>query len=207
MAGTMSRSDLVADLKVSLHDIASIFKAENDADFIRMLDASALDMGRVRPNTLLGSINLVADQDSYDAPVGMIDYKSTVWGMNAAQPWEAGYPGRLPRVVMATVAGVRKICFKPAPVAQQISALGAEYKFYYLAGHSIAEDAANTTIQPVDRGLLLIRAQAEACKEMSIRNINKSVQLRDGVSQGPRNGTPAYLFETLMNDFERMARC
>ena len=205
MPGTMTRADLAADLKVSLQDAAKVFTAANDADFIRHLDAAALDMGRVRPRTLLGTLTLVGDQFNYPAPADFLSYKSALWGVARAQPWEKSYPGRLPDVRTAMNGAVRELHFLPAPTSAQISALGSSFKYYYFAAHSIGTLATDTTIQAGDRGLLLLRAQAEAMKEMSMRNISKPMTMRDGISNGPRNGTPQYLFELLMKLFEGAA--
>lgn len=204
MPGTMSKADLLADYKASLQDAAKVFTALNDADFLRHLDAAALDMVRVRPRTLLGTITLVAEQFNYAAPADLLSYKSDLWGMGARsyKPWDTGYPGRLPDVRVAVNGAVREIHFLPAPTAAQITALGASFKYYYFAAHAIGTLAADTTILPGDRGLLLVRAQAEAMKEMAMRNIGKPVTMRDGISNGPRNGTPSFLFETLMKTFE-----
>ena len=60
MSGTMSQADLVADLKASVHDVADVFKAEADADWLRFLDASLPDMQWKRPRTKLGSVALAA---------------------------------------------------------------------------------------------------------------------------------------------------
>ena len=202
MAG-MSQAELVADLKASLQDAAHVFIATADADFIRHLDAAALDFTRVRPRTLLGEITIVADQFNYAAPADLLTYKSALWGVNRySQPWEKSWPGRLPDVRVAENAGVRELHFFFFFTSQQIAVLGSAFKFWYFATHVIGTDEADTTILSGDRGLLLLRAQAEAMKELAMRNIAKPVQMRDGVSSGPRNGTPSYLFETLMEYFE-----
>lgn len=207
MAGTLSRADLVADLKASLQDAAKIFTAASDADFIRHLDVAALEMGRVRPRTLLGSVTLVADQFSYSAPADLLSYKSDLWGIPAKRipAWDKSYPGRLPDIRVAVNGALRELHFLPAPTAAQITVLGAAFKFYYFAAHAIGTAAADTTIQAGDRGLLLLRAQAESMKEMAMRNIGKPVSMRDGLSQGTRNGTPQYLFEQLLKMFEGAA--
>jgi hypothetical protein len=199
----MTRAELAMALKESLQDAASVFTAPEGADFLRFLDLAALDFPRVRPRTLLGEITIVADQFNYPAPADLLTYKSALWGVNRyAQPWEKSWPGRLPNVSLAINGSVRELHFSPPPTAIQISTLGSSFKFWYFAAHTIGEEEADTTILSGDRGLLLLRAQAEAMKEMAIRNIAKPVQMRDGVSSGPRNGTPSYLFEALMKSFE-----
>lgn len=201
----MSQADLVADLKASLNDAAGVFTAAADADFIRHLDLSALDLSRFRPRTLLGSITLTADKYDYPAPADFLSYKTAIWGTTRAQPWEKNWPGKLPDARVAENAGARELHLLPAPTESQIAILGAVYKFYYFARHAISATAASTSVQPGDRGLLLLRAQAEAMKELAARNAKKPVQMRDGISGGTKNGTPAYLFEALMEQFERAA--
>lgn len=203
MPELMSRAELASDLAESLHDAASIFTAEDGGDFRRLLDAAAQDMGRVRPRTLLGMLSLVVDQEAYAAPADILMFKSALWGVGrTSRPWERSWCGYLPNVRLAMNGGVRELHLLPAPTAQQISVLGATYKFYYFAAHIVSANAAQTTISQGDRGLLLLRAQAEAMRELAARNMHKQVSMRDGISGGTRNGTPTYLFETLMHEFE-----
>lgn len=204
MPGTMSRADLITDLKGSLHESAQVFTAAIDTDFSRLLDAAALAFVRPRPRTVVGSVTLVAETDSYAAPADLIDYKSDLWSVGKMPPpWESTYPGRLPMVRLAEVAGARRLVFSPAPSAQHLAVLGAEFKFYYFAAHVIGTAAEQTTIAAGDRGLLLLRAQAEAMRELSMRNITKPMQLRDGVTSAPRNGQPSHLYGLLLEEFER----
>lgn len=210
MPGTMKEDDLVADFKVSLHDSASIFTTASDGDFKRMLGVAALAFCRIRPRTLVGTLTLVADQPDYAVPTDFLAFKSALWGIAPiarAQPWEKAWPGRLPVArYVETAVDTNKLYLDPPPTAAQISALGAEYRFYYYARHKIdATDAAKTTILLGERGRLILRAQAEAMRELAMRNVMKPVQMRDGVSSVTRNGTPAYLYETLMKEFEGMA--
>lgn len=202
MPGTMSRTDLVADLKDSLHDAASVFTAAADADFVRHLNKAALDFKRVRPLTKDGQITLEAGVATYTAPAGMTDFVLETWSDACPKQWEAAYPGLLPRALLIGPAGARKLHLSPAPSAMHLAAMGATYKFIYTAAHSIGEQASDTTIDAGDRGLLLLRAQAEALRELAIRNVGKPVQMRDGYTGTPRNGTPAALYQTLMQEFE-----
>lgn len=205
MPGTMARADLMADLKASLHDAAEVFTAENDADFSRLLDVAVLDFARLRPRTLVGSLTLEAGQPDYTPAADFHFFKADLWAdpNRMGRPWEKSWTGRLPSVVPATVDGVRKLVFQPAPSAQQIAVLGSTFRYYYFARHEIGETDAETTIQSADRGLLILRAQAEAMREMAMRNIAKPMQMRDGISSAPRNGTPSHLYSVLMDEFNR----
>jgi len=208
MAGSMSQDDLVADLKSSLNDAAAVFTSPIDADFIRHLDHAALDFGRVRPRVRSGSVTLVADQDSYAAPADAIDEHSLQWGRNKKRdlkPWDNNFPGALPRLDIIGDPGARELLFNPAPSLHQINILGSTCPFRYFAAHKIDANG-NTTIQPEDRALLLLRAQAEAAKEMATRNMHKPVSMRDGISGGRMTGTPNALFKQLMDMFEAQAK-
>jgi hypothetical protein len=204
MSGTMSLADLVADLKASLHDAASVFTAAADADFERLLNIAASALGWKRPRRLRASLTLVADTADYPAPAGMLYLIQDAWSdpSRLPPPWEPSHPGALPRVSVVEIGGVQTILFSPAPSAAHILALGSDYSFIYRAAHSISATAASTTIQPDDRGLLLLRAQVEALREIALRNSAKPVAMRDGLSGMPKNGTASYLFEILMREFE-----
>lgn len=205
MAGTMSLVDLVADLKRSLHDSAAVFNAAADADFVRFLNQALPDMGWKRARTQLGQITLTAGEANYSLVEysDFYNYKMHLWDKGAAFPqaWEPGYPGALPRVSAYKDGAGSWLAFTPAPSAAHIAVRGSAFKFYYFGKHVIGADAADTTVNDVDRGLLLLRAQAEAMLEMNLRNIAKPVQLRDGLSGTPRNSTPRALYDALLAAF------
>ncbi|HYE71575.1 MAG TPA: hypothetical protein VD932_08650 [Aquabacterium sp.] len=205
MPGTMSEADLVADLKVSLFDAATPFTSEaNDAAFKRFLQQALPDMQVKKPLTKLGQLELVAGTPRYAAAADFASLKIDLWRDPAKlpRPWEATYPGALPQVCPAWDGDAWWIQFEPAPTSAQISVLGATFKYYYFAKHVVAAAAADTTVNPQDRGLLLLRAQAEAMLGLATRNAGKPVQLRDGLSGAPRNSTPAAMFQTLMDLFK-----
>lgn len=205
MAGTMSQDDLVADLKRSLHDSAAVFDAANDADFVRFLRQALPDMGWKRGITRLGQVTLDSAQADYSlaAYPDFLNYKTHMWEPVGAgpQPWEPGYPGAVPRVRGYMNGLGWSLGFEPAPSAAHIAVRGSVFKFYYFGKHSIGADAADTTVALQDRGLLLLRAQAEAMLELTLRNAGKPVQLRDGLSGTPRNSTPSALYQALLAAF------
>lgn len=206
MPGTMSRVDLVADLKASLHDAADVFTADADADFDRLLNIAAEALARYRPPIKGSYLTLSAGVALYSAPNDLIAFSRESWTPGRLpDPWEPTFPGALPRVDVIGVPGARQLFFTPTPSAAHISALGSRFDYLYLASHSVSATAGETTISPSDRGLFLLRAQVEALREMAIRNINKPVQLRDGMSGMPKNGTPSYLYAVLLAEFERSA--
>jgi hypothetical protein len=203
--GTMSEADLVADLKASLFDAAGVFNSEpGDAAFKRFLRQALPDMQTKRPITRLGSVQLQAGTARYEvAEPGFAAFKVDLWRepSRLPKPWDPAYPGPLPRVSATWDTDAWFLVFEPAPSTPAISVLGAEFKFYYFAEHAIGELAAATTINPQDRGLLLLRAQVEAMLALAMRNSAKPVQLRDGLSGMPRNSTPAALHEILLRTF------
>lgn len=204
MPGTMREADIVADLQRSLHDAAGAFDAANEADFKRHLAVALTAMQAKRPRTLLGSTTIVADEVRYAiAEADFAQYKTHVWGTRPLKPWSPGYPGALPRVAAVHDVAGWALMFDPAPSAELIAAYGATFKYWYFGAHSLGADAADTTLAGADRPLLILRAQAEAMRELSMRNINKPVQLRDGFSGTPRNSTPAALYRELLAEWEK----
>jgi len=206
----MSQGELTEDLKAMLSDAAEKFSSPGDEDFYRHLAVAAMDMGRFRPRTLVGSLTLAADQSAYPAPADLLSPKYPRWGIEQrarSLPWDKSWPGRLPRLSVAESGGVRVLMLDPPPTNAQIEALGSSYSFYYFAGHVIATDANGTTVMAGDRPLLLIRAAAQAMIELANRNVTKPVQLGGGAGVGsmPKNGTPAALGKDLMELFEKMA--
>lgn len=204
----MKESELVLELKNSLNDAAKdAFTSEaNDGAFKRHLEYAALDLGRVRPYRLNAELTLEAGVALYDAPADFLRFVYTSWGVGCAvQPWDDNYPGRRPDVRSIYTATGQQLQLVPAPSALQIEVYGAAMPYIYQAGHIISDVDGETTVREGDKGLLILRAQAEAMKEMAARNIKKPVQLRDGLGSSPRNGTPAAVYEQLMKAFESQA--
>lgn len=206
MAGTMALVDLVADLKASLHDAAEVFDEPADADFVRLLNVAALDFARLRPRTLIGSVTLSAGVAEYAAPVDFHHYKSDLWVDHAriGKPWEKTWTGRLPSVSLAENGAGRCLLFSPAPTVAQIARFGSEFRYLYFARHQLGTEA-ETSIHAADRGLLMLRGQVEAMRELAMRNITKPMQVRDGLNSSPRNGMPSYLYGVLLEEFNKAA--
>jgi hypothetical protein len=203
---TLTLPALVIDLKFSLLDAADKFTSGADLDFRRHLREALQDLNRVRPRTATGSFTLIADEPFYAAPADLVQPKFSRWGESARRQfnyWDDHYPKSLPRMTRRERNGAVVIELDPAPSADEISRFGSSYEFFYVASHSVTDNA--STVQDCDRGLLLLRAQAEAMKELAHRGVGKPVQLRDGMTSAPKNGTPAALFDQLMREFERQA--
>jgi hypothetical protein len=195
-------ADLVQDLKGSLKDAWNAFDAPDNADWVRHLTAAAQDFGRVRPATMAGSLSLEEGVSDYPAPAGFVRFKLSLWSSSQTRtpkPWEKTWCGPFPRVHVAD--GL--LVLDPAPTAQQIAILGSEYRFFYYAG--LVVGAAESTVQESERGLLILRAQAEAMRELAMRGVTRPTSTRDGYSGTPREGSPAVLAREFLAEFERRA--
>lgn len=202
---SMLLASLVADLKASLGEAAAQFRAAADGDFARLLGVALLDMQAKRPITKPGDVGLFALQARY--ALALDDFaalKTHLWADPARtpKPWEPLFPGAVPRVAAQWDGGHWWLEFSPAPSVRQIAVWGSEFRFWYFASHVLSDTPDATTVNASDRGLLLLRAQAEAMRELAMRNVAKTQQMRDGYSGTPRNGSPAALFETLLAEFK-----
>lgn len=208
MPGTMALPDLLADLKASMHDAGQHLNAANDADWYRVLTVASTAMQAKRPITQVGQVVLQADQADYSlsAYTDMAAWKSHLWGSKSPYaPWDPAYPGALPRVHALQRGTAWALQFDPAPSWAHINAFGSVFRFVYYGQHTLAEDPAQTTLALADRPLLLLRAQAEALRELAIRNVQKTTQVRDGLSGTPRNNTPAALYQALLAEWQAAA--
>jgi hypothetical protein len=207
MAGALTEPDVLDDLKRSLHDAAGVFNAAGDTDFRRFLAIALVAMQTKRPRTLLGSVWLTAGEARYPLTLlpDFCGYKTHVWASRPLNPWDPSYPGGTPRVRAVNEGGSPSswaLAFDPPPSPEHVAAYGREFKFWYFAAHRLALQDAGSTIAPADRPLLLLRAQAEAMRELAMRNSNKPVQVRDGLTGAPRNSTPTAIFQALLEEFD-----
>ncbi|HYC64947.1 MAG TPA: hypothetical protein VEC14_09465, partial [Reyranellaceae bacterium] len=160
------------------------------------------------PRVISATLIVEAGVSFHAAPADLMRVKYATWGDDAKRRlprWDPDYPMDLPRLSLAEEAGVRKLALMPAPTAQQISVCGAEYPYRYYARHILSDIEGETTLPEDRRDLLLLRAAAEALRELAVRNIHKPVQMRDGLHSAPRNGTPAALYELLMQEYRGQA--
>lgn len=208
----MDLADLVADYRASLNDAASVFLpppeeegADPDTAFLRHLRTAARDLAlSKRPRTLVGELSLVAGQSAYGTvPEDLLLPKVGFWSARFIAPWNLP---RAPMPVLTLVeqGGQRYLHLRPSPTAEQIHVFGASYGYYYLADHVLTEET--VTVSMRDRGLLILRAQAEAMRELAFRNYTKPVSLRGGsgaMGGMPRNSTAAALYQALLAEFER----
>lgn len=190
----MTRPGLAKSLEQSLLDSASIFNGE----FGHLLDVAVEDYSRRRPRVLAAKITLEAGRIIYQAPADIRSLGVSYWGTaqrNGMQPWEQGFPARLPRARLIHSESGRQLLFDFPPTDGHICTCGAEYQYTYNAVHVLGDDGSETTIPTHDRSLLLLRASAEAMREMAMRNVKKPVSTQDVVGGQTRSGTPGALFE------------
>lgn len=202
MPASMALADLVHELAESIHDAARVFDASDSADFERHLRVAATAFTPFFPRTLAATLSLVADQPNYAAPADLWRFKLATWGAARSQPWEKTWPGRLPSVTECD----GELWLTPPPSAHQIAVLGASYGFFYYGHHLVDADGAQTTIAAADRDLLILRAQAEAMRELAMRDTVRPMVARDGVSGQPKTGTPGYLAKLFLEEFQAEMR-
>ena len=205
MTATMSLEQLTESLKTSLMDSAGLFLDE----LPQLLTIAAEDLARVRRRTLVGSIQLRPGKDIYLAPEDLMDYKLSIWGQQqrkTMKPWQPKYPRQLPDV--SVIDGSPKyLVLSFIPTGGQIDLMGSEFRFFYFSNHHIDEDGSKTTVSESERNLLLLRAQAEAMKWLSMRNVDKTVSAKHAISGASKGGVPAALYRILLEDWERRASC
>lgn len=195
----MNRATLIAQLTGSMLDTATAFLP---ADFERHIDLAVGDYSRFCPQSVTAEIALVSGLALYPCPDDLVRVLECDWGRDfkaTRNPWDVDWPGRLPEIAVAIAANGRRLRLTPAPNYGQIAALGSTCPYLYAANHCAAED--HYTLRAEDEPVVILRAQAEAMRELAMKSISKPMQLRDGMSQSPKNGTPAYLYGALMHEF------
>ena len=205
MTATMSLEQLTKSLKTSLMDSAGLFLDE----LPQLLTIAAEDLAKVRRRTLVGSIQLRPGKDIYLAPEDLMDFKLSTWGQQqrkTMKPWQPKYPRQLPDVSVLD-GSPKYLVLSFIPTCGQIGLMGSEFRFFYFANHHIDEDGSKTTVSESERNLLLLRAQAEAMKWLSMRNVDKTVSAKHAISGASKGGVPAALYRILLEDWERRASC
>ena len=203
----MNRPNLLKAYSESLLDSQRAFKAE---DFERHMDTALRELTQFRPHRVLAELNVLPMQREYECPADLVQVLATHYGRAEKmqrQPWDAGYPTqRLPDVkVRYRADGSRYLQVFPAPNYQLMAQIGAVVGYEYSAGHVVTDSYSSLT--PVLVHLAILRAQAEAMRELAMRNSSMPTQVKDSLTNTPANGTPSYLYTLLMNEFyERVRR-
>ena len=199
----MSRAELRAEHKAALCDSAGKFVDPDDLD--RHLDTAARELARVNPMVKTGVLSLVADQSDYAVPDDLLAPMGSRYGFTGLRdyrPWETNYPKDLPRLAVERDENdARVLILTQPPTAAMISVHGAEYRYRYKIKHTIADDAADTTVPEDQRDLLLQRALIAALHALAAAGIAKPVSLGASGYSAPRNGHPAAIAEQLLKDW------
>lgn len=197
----MNRPDLLKAYSDSLLDSQRAFKAD---DFGRHMDTALRELAQFYPRRMLAELNAMPMQREYECPADLIEVLATHYGRAEKaqrQPWDAGYPTqRLPEVTVQYRAdGSRYLQVFPAPNYQLMAQIGAVVGYEYSAAHIVTEEVC--TLTEVDVQLAILRAQAEAMRELAMRNSTQPTQIKDSLTNTPANGAPSYLYTLLMNEF------
>lgn len=198
----MTLTDAANRLKESLLDSTRAFA---DADYPRHIQAALAALNAVRPQRKVTVVVLSAGRSLYPCPADLKSVHACWWGRSAkahTEVWADHHPGRLPEWgTSRNEAGVRFLRAQPAPSARQINLLGGDCELEYCADHVLNDS--ECTLDGEELDLLILRAQAEAMRELSLKNATTPYQLREGISSVPKNGTPAYLYQELLAEFDR----
>lgn len=200
-----TRPVLTDTLTASLLDSASQFKPE---DLQRHVNVAFAELCRFSPRVVFAELELVAGQGQYPCPAALSGVLSHDWGRDAKaslQPWSDGWPGELPVMQVGFDGdGARVLQLRPTPSSRQIGLLGSRMPYRYSSRHILTDSA--SSLSDEDAQLLILRAQAEAMRELAMHHASKPFQLRDGISSTPRNGMPGYLYSVLMAEFEQRVK-
>ena len=202
----MSLSDLSSDLKGMLGSSADKFNQEGRGDLDRLLNTAAAALSRDKPQNMSASLLLVADQADYDVPALLIKAIYSDWGkkqQRERQPWQRGFPDRLPSLNIVKVEAGKRLRLTPPPTALQIADLGADFVYYYTGRYKIGAKPIDTTVDECDRDLLLLRATIAAMQDLALSHASTPVSLGPG-KFATKTGTPSAVAVTLMTQYEGM---
>lgn len=196
----MPHADLITAHKAQLGKAVDRFRSANDADLIRHLALAARWLDDKRPRQKMSALAVTAGEVDYPAAAGSLAILAHEWGIGSIrQPWDNDYLGIPPLIRQVDGDPDPRWRLSIAPTANQISAWGPTIPVRYQAAHEISATA--VTARDSDRGLVLLAALIEALRDLS--NETAVVQLHKGITGLPTAGTPAYLYERLLQEWER----
>lgn len=196
----MTLTDLITDHKAQLGKAIERFRAADDVDYIRHLALAARRLDGKRPRVRMSMLPVTADVVDYPAAAGSIGIIAHEWGIGATHhPWDDAFVGFPPWIQQVDGDDGPRWRLSNLPTANQIVAWGPTIPVRYQAAHEIS--ATLVTAQDSDRALVLLAALIEAMRDLS--NETTVVQLHKGLTGLPTAGTPAYLYERLLTEFER----
>jgi hypothetical protein len=195
----MDFAGLLDDHRSQLGKALERFRAGDD-DLERHLRHAARWIDRRWPRTVAAALTLTVDQGLYPAPedcAGVLDHD---WGRyTRRRPWETGGPGYPPALLYGADEDGPTLWVRPAPTLAQLHAWGAVLDYRYFAAHEIS--AERVTPGELRRGAVLLAALIEAVRDLATETA--IVQLHKGLVGIPTAGTPAYLYERLIEEWER----
>lgn len=192
-------AELIADHKAQLGRAVERFRAEEDADFIRHLRLAGGWIDGRWPRILYGELSLVAMVNEYPAPPGCLMLYGHSWGhYTPLTPWDECGPGFPPLLERSVDEMGTKLLLCPPPTAKQIAVWGNTLRYRYRVAHEITAEV--VTVDEGQRGAVLLAALIEAMRDLAAETT--VVQLHKGLSGLPTAGTPAYLYETLIREWE-----
>lgn len=202
MADEMTLAALAETLTTTLGD-ARNRNADADAP-TRYIRVAVADLHRVRPRLRLHTITLAAGVARYEMPTDAVRVQRTGWhaAWQAIAPWNR-MGVTLPVATVHTAGAARELELSPAPSAAFLALVGHIHSLHYYAQHTVGETEADTSVPLEDRALVILRAQAEAMKEIALSNSGKPGSIKGGDASMPRNSTPAAVYQELMAEFER----
>lgn len=197
----MTLTELRTALKASIHDAGNTL---SDADLDRALTAAAHAMQLKRPRILTASFTVSMGTTTYsEVPSDLVRVHRVTWGSVCPPRWDLrmyGYSNPQPRPRLYVVGSpTRQFILSPAVTQDQLRIFGTQFDYEYVADHVVSETPGETTIASSDRALLLLRAQAEALKELAMRAVVRPTPT-SGRTGSTGDGTRA-LWQDLMKEW------
>jgi hypothetical protein len=201
----ITRAALVVSLQASLHDAAHPF-GEDGAVYDRCITVALQAFTRLRPRREQLEVAWSFGSAGHDVPADTLAVALVQWSEADVARWRSGGNLAPPAPLQASISqGATGPKLRlAAPLHGRAPSAGTVCVTLHRPHVLRADDAdtdTHTTIPDTDFDLLHLRAQAEALRELANRGVTKPVALRDGQSQGPRNGTPAALYERALHEW------
>lgn len=195
-------ADLLAAHRSQLGKAIDRFREpDRDADLQRHLGRAARWIDQRWPYTQQGELSLTAMVSEYPAPTGCLGVYGHDWGRNAPfTPWMEHGTGYPPLLDLIYEAAGPVLWVSPPPTAMQIQAWGSVMRYRYRRMHTISPTAVSVGDEHLQR--VLLAALIEAMRELAAETA--STQLHKGMSGIPTAGTPAYLYEALLREWDRL---
>ena len=196
----MDFGDLLDDHRAQLGRALERFRA-GDEDLARHLRQAARWLDARWPRVVAAHLELTAGVATYPAPADCRHVCSHDWGRYARRrPWEEWSPGYPPLLQLwSAPEDGPQLWVTPAPTAAQLRVWGSVLNYRYGAAHAIGD--AEVTPAEHQRGAVLLAALIEALRDLASETA--VVQLHKGLAGIPTAGTPAYLYERLIEEWER----